>query len=267
MNTSTLNTLRRHFEQPQEGATLAKHIPTAKPQIQIFWALIPLLVLAAIPTPLWAAETETPRSIAGWGEVSDPDGDCTVSSDRGKLTIAIPGSDHALGMERGQMNAARVLREVQGDFVAQVKVSGTYPSNTTSQVRGRRAFQGAGLVLWADAHTYVRLERAQLVVAQQNMTYASFELRRNGALEISGSADQYPLQGKDTILKLERHADTLSAAVSPDGVTWTKLKPMNVELPATVHVGVVAGHNTTTPLTAVFQDFSVTPSPVGATTK
>jgi regulation of enolase protein 1 (concanavalin A-like superfamily) len=77
-------------------------------------------------------------------------------------------------------------------------------------------------------------------------------------LERAGNASQYPVQGKATALRLERHGDKISAAVSPDGVQWTPLEPMVLKLSKTVRVGVVAGHNTSTPLTAEFEGFKLT---------
>src|SRR5262249_15437390 len=88
-------------------------------------------------------------TLTGWGKAIDPDNDCEFQLGRqGKLTIKIPGKDHALSFERNQMNAPRVLQPVEGDFIVQTKLSGAYPAGAVSVVDGRRPFHGAGLVLW-----------------------------------------------------------------------------------------------------------------------
>lgn len=221
-----------------------------------FLVLMPLV--GSVATSI-GAEGNKVQMIPGWGKVMDPDGDSDFSLEGGKLKVSIPGTVHGLAVERGNMSAPRVLQEVNGDFVAQVNVSGAFPPGTTSLVSGRRAFQGAGLVLWQDSNNYVRLERAQLVVQEQTMSYASFELRRNGQFERAGNASEHPLQGNATSLRLERHGDKISASVSSDGVQWTSLEPMVAKLTKTARVGVVAGHNTSTPLTVEFEGFKLTP--------
>jgi regulation of enolase protein 1 (concanavalin A-like superfamily) len=206
------------------------------------------------------AEGNKLQVLRGWGEVIDPDRDCHFSLTNGKLTISIPGTVHGLAVERGNMSAPRVLQEVSGDFVAQVEVSGAFAPGATSLVSERRAFQAAGLLLWQDSRNYVRLERAQLGVEGQTMTYASFELRSNGQIARFANASEHPLPGNVTLLKLERHGHKVSASVSSDGVQWTSLEPMVVHFSKTVRVGVAAGHNTSTPLTAEFERFTLTPA-------
>ena len=63
----------------------------------------------------------------------------------------MPGTDHALCVEQNRMNAPRVLRPIEGDFIAQVRVAGDFPGASKSVVPTRQAFHGAGLLLWQDA--------------------------------------------------------------------------------------------------------------------
>lgn len=196
------------------------------------------------------------EAIPGWGKVTDSSGDCDVSVNERSLKISIPGTDHALCVERRQMNAPRVLQEVTGDFVAQVKVSGDFPRGTKGMVSSRLAFQGAGLVLMQDEQNYIRLERAQVVAGTRTTSYANFELRRNGDFEISGGEEN--LQDKETFLKLERRGEQVFGYISSDGEAWIPLRPMQVKWAKTLQVGVVAGHNTSTPLIAEFKNFVLT---------
>ena len=100
--------------------------------------------------------------VTGWDKPVDPDKDCKFIRDKGTLTIEVPGKDHDLGIERGLMNSPRLLRDVEGDFVAQVRVSGTFKPSQNSTSNERLPFVGAGLLLMADEKTYFRLERTAL---------------------------------------------------------------------------------------------------------
>ncbi len=74
----------------------------------------------------------------GWDKPVDPDGDCKFLVGKNTLFIEVPGKDHDLGVDRGVMNAPRMLREVEGDFTAQVRVDGEFtpvgPSTAASHV-------------------------------------------------------------------------------------------------------------------------------------
>src|SRR5260370_32510067 len=73
-----------------------------------------------------AAQDKKPRTIEGWGTVTDPADDCTLKHEKKKLTVTVPGGTHDLNQAIGGMKAPRVLQEVEGDFTAQVKVTGDF---------------------------------------------------------------------------------------------------------------------------------------------
>ena len=84
-------------------------------------------------------------TIKGWGTVVDDEGVCRFTVERDRVAIAIPWTVHALSAERRQMNAPRVLREVEGDFLAEVSTSratsrpgprASCPSDTRSTAPG-----------------------------------------------------------------------------------------------------------------------------------
>ena len=58
------------------------------------------------------ARSPTATRLPGWGEVVDPDHDCTVRFEETKLTISVPGTPHDLSAELGlkQANAAGFCR-------------------------------------------------------------------------------------------------------------------------------------------------------------
>lgn len=190
----------------------------------------------------------------GWDKPTDPDKDCAFKKEKGGLTITVPGKDHGLAIERGRMNAPRLLREVTGDFVAEVRVSGAFTPSATSTAAGRTPFPGAGLVLVADEKTYVRLERAAFR-RDEVSTYANWELRQDGKWVLGGDASVCPLQQKATHLRLERRGDKLLASVSEDGKEWKALPPLEVKLPAKLKLGVTANSTCTDPFSPHFDRF------------
>jgi RNA polymerase sigma factor (sigma-70 family) len=210
-----------------------------------------------------AAEKPTPAkpvggvTLNGWGTILDPSDDCRFLLDKDKLTLKVPGSDHALCIEQNRMNAPRVLREVEGDFIVQVKVSGEYPNGSVSVVPSRRSFHGAGLVLWQDENNYIRLERAKLSDGDENTSYGSFELRKDGQFERVGTTGEVPLADQEAFLRLERHGDKVLAAVGADGIRWTWFEPLNVALARKLKVGLVAGHNTSTGFAPEFSEYKL----------
>src|SRR5207253_130612 len=84
--------------------------------------------------------------------------------------------------------------------------------------------------------------------------YGNFELRRDGKFE---RFQELPVTEGPTYFRLERHGGKVLASASPDGVRWTTLPPLEVNLPDKVRVGVVAGHNTSKGYTAEFSDFKL----------
>jgi regulation of enolase protein 1 (concanavalin A-like superfamily) len=191
-------------------------------------------VSAAAPAP------EDKATLKGWGKAVDPDGDCTIEAGPDGLAITVPGKDHDLGAERGKMNAPRVLRPVDGDFIVQVRVTGKFePGDPDSDQRA--AFNGAGLLVMKDDKTYVRLERATYHRGGEPTVYTVFEVRKDGQLDRFAQPDDYPLDPvKETYLRLERRGDTVIGALTQDRDKWHYLAPREVDLGKQVQVGVAA---------------------------
>jgi regulation of enolase protein 1 (concanavalin A-like superfamily) len=198
---------------------------------------------------------ELVRPSGDWGRAIDPDGDCTIRPGTGRLTITVPGTAHDLSAELGQVNAPRVMQDVSGDFTVWVKVVGTLRPAPAGTIPGRLPFHGAGLLLWQDRNTYVRLERAAVNRDGIIQPYGMLELRLNGAI---GSSLTMPIADADTHLRLERRGNTLLGAVSQDGVAWNPFDPMTVALPPAVQVGVDAVNSSAQPLKVQFEEFKLT---------
>ncbi len=199
-------------------------------------------------------------SIAGWGDAVDPDRDCRIGLEGSKLSISIPGTKHDLSAETGEMNSPRVLREMGGDFVAQAKVAGNIRHSGKRTSERSLAYHGAGLLLWQDDKTYIRLERAAVVREDgQVVHYANFELRRDGE-PVASNGIQVPDQ--DTYLRLERRNDRVYGLVSVDGYRWTCFDPLAVTLPRDLKLGFAAVNTSADPLTVAFSDLEVYKSQV-----
>jgi regulation of enolase protein 1 (concanavalin A-like superfamily) len=207
---------------------------------------------------LVAQLAETPRdrddakgeklTIPGWGKSEDPVGDCKFTIARNKLTIQVPPNEHLLDAERGVMNAPRVLHEVEGDFIVQVKVT----------VEARTPFFGAGLLLLKDDKTYIRLESAHMISGgTDELSYLNWEIRKDGSWDRQGDASEMPLSDKEVYLRLERRDGKVYCGVSTDGARWSSLEPIEVELPKKVHVGIAACHDTNTGYAPEFSEFKL----------
>ena len=75
--------------------------------------------------------------------------------------VTIPGTVHDLSSEFPgwlSMRAPRVLQEVEGDFVVQVKVSGEFAPRSEPAIPGFSAWIGTGLLLWDGDKNFLRLE-------------------------------------------------------------------------------------------------------------
>jgi regulation of enolase protein 1 (concanavalin A-like superfamily) len=214
-----------------------------------FLAAVCLLVGAV------AAADKKVQKIKGWGAVVDPDGDCKVAEDNGKVTITIPGSHHNLNPtpDFNNLSAPRVLQDVTGDFVLQVKVPAfTRPEANTSS-NGRNSYVGAGLVVWYDGNYFIRFLRA--ANGDSNSLFASVELYEAG--ELLGWKNQ-GLDDQSAYLKLQRHDGRFTFSVSGDGQDWTDLPTVDLKLPKKLKAGIVAVNSTTKEFAPQFEDLKLT---------
>ena len=215
----------------------------------IAWALGGL---AAAP-PLADAKNAV---IRGWGRVVDPDRDCEVALKDGALGIKIPGKPHDFAAEVPSDNAPRVMREVQGDFIAEVLVGGSMDPGETSLQPRSWPYHGAGLMVVKDPNNYVTAHLACAFVNGKIRHYANFELRRGGQLAVSHAALDVP-SDQDLRLRLERRGKTLYHAMSPDGIHWDSYEPIELDLPPAAQLGVAAVNTSNRPLAVRFRDLKV----------
>jgi regulation of enolase protein 1 (concanavalin A-like superfamily) len=180
------------------------------------------------------------QTIKSWGTVVNPDGDCQIKAENTKLTITVPGTYHDLTYSDGrdQLNSPRVLQEVKGDFVAQVKVNSfPLPAENTSTSLGI-CFVSSGLLIWQDDKNFIRLDRA----AESGRPFVWVERFENGK---PATQKLEEIADNSTYLRFTRSGTKLIYESSQDGSTWSQVEAEDVMLPETVNVGVLAINTTT----------------------
>jgi serine/threonine protein kinase/regulation of enolase protein 1 (concanavalin A-like superfamily) len=223
---------------------------------------------------LRANQVAAGTSIPGWGEVIDPDRDCKVSASGNRLTIEVPGNLHALpspGQAAAewltQNNSPRVLQDVEGDFVAQVKVAGTIYADVGNKIPGKSTVQAGALLVWADEKNFAVIERLSLVAATKTTSYSRLGAYRDCTflftdLVKAGNRNYFlPVADVSSSFRIERRQGKWDAAYSQDGgQSWKPLGPQafGLDLPSKVKVGVCAINSTTSPLKVEFEDLRIT---------
>ena len=207
------------------------------------------------------------------GMVIDPDGDCNFEAQDGKVVITIPGIAHDLSSYNKKKNAPRILREVEGDFIVEVKVSCDLDPGDESAEEGKAIFNGAGLLIWHDDDHFVRFERNAFLMGtdhfngdeelarRQETRFQTplFEYWRQGTCSTPQSSTTEPFfKGKSTWLRIERRGDKITASLSHDGEKWDDTRDCPVTLPNKLLVGVAAINTSKKPFQATFEEFKLT---------
>lgn len=194
------------------------------------------------------------RGLTFWGDVVDPDGDCGLRLERGELVGDVPGTLHDLNVDIGKLNAPRVVQGVDGDFVATVKVAGTFQPGPLRTGPKSVPFNGGGLLAWSDDGNYIRLERGAMYRNGRVLGLVNFESREHGtrvAVHNKGGLDPR----EDRWLRLERHGRRFAGSISPDGRDWEALEPIEVDWPSRLRVGVGAVNSSGDAMSVRFGEF------------
>ena len=214
------------------------------------------LFVCALPT-----QARGPHIIAGWGTVTDPDGDCSVSVKGRKVAVTIPGTVHDISIMYAKKNAPHILRTVSGDFTVETKLSGAFDPGNISAKPHRQCFNGAGLLIWINARSYIRLERDIIVEPSGKRAFSYtplFEFWENGKVHPHAHGNYKPFfTSRSTELKLTRRGNKIYVAVNADGVKWVYLAPAIAAFPQKMQVGIDAINTSKKPFTVVFEKFRV----------
>jgi regulation of enolase protein 1 (concanavalin A-like superfamily) len=208
--------------------------------------------LTSLPTMRAA---DKPESLPGWGELTDPDGDCKVKTDKGQLTVRVPGAAHDFAGELMRWNAPRVMSQVEGDFIIEVKVSGEFSPVAESTIAGRRSYNGAGILLVKDKNNHLSLQRGAVNLGDRVRHYANFELRKEA--DLATSLYEIELEDKPVVLRVERRGNKVYGLASHDGVTWKSYDPIEVDFPKSLDVGVVGINSSQAPFGCTFEGLSL----------
>ena len=235
-------------------------------------ALSGACLLAAMACVPGGASADSPEAKAkrngatfeGWGKMTDPLEDTEVKVEEGKLTMTVPGGLHDINPTLGGMKAPRILREVTGNFTLEVTVTGDFTPGQKSAKDGVVAFNGAGISLWVNDKTYVRLERNAWWDARSGgyVCYTPLYEIFNGGRQMptnpgTGTPDFFA--GQSTRFRLERKGTALISSYSQDGgKTWEARPRIASTFPAKLQIGIGAVSTSKEPFTVTFEDYKLT---------
>jgi regulation of enolase protein 1 (concanavalin A-like superfamily) len=198
----------------------------------------------------------TGQELAGWGLAIDPDKDCEFRPEGKTLAVRLPGAYHDLNPDSGKLNAPRVMRTVEGDFLVTVKVVGDFQPGGKSTNPNPKSlpYNGAGILIWSDTDNFIRLERGAVFRAGKISTFAAFEEREGG---YRGAVHNQVIPGGTCALRLERRGSRIHGAISTDGSTWKRLQPIDTLWPAKLKVGLAVINSSSEPFALKFEDFTL----------
>jgi hypothetical protein len=230
--------------------------------------LISALVLLLSACAVLAAPVPKPFK-SGWDKPVDPDGDCKFVREADSLTIELPGGDHDLAPKGGlskhiRFNAPRLVRDVEGDFVLQVRVQATFRSSAKSAVEGEEPSVAAGLVLIPADDNCIRFEWGTCRRNGVQSTCPAFRMRgeKMGNMyqewDPSWKKEHQGQKPECVYLRLERRGHVIYPSLSPDGEKWTGSYNLELpDLPTKLKVGLAAYSTSTEPFKPRFDRFKL----------
>jgi regulation of enolase protein 1 (concanavalin A-like superfamily) len=201
---------------------------------KVWWLAAVSLVLAFGS----ALADENDKSIMGWGDIVNPDGEVAVKMIGDALTITIPAKHHDLTHTDAysKLNAPRVLQPVDGDFTLSVVVKSFPIPKDVKSSGGDHVFQSSGLLIWIDDKNFMRIERAAAAPAKTPFVWVE-----RFAAGKSVSQKFVPVPDKDIPLRVARTGDRVTVSVvTDDTVGWSKIVEEDAKLPPKLLVGVAA---------------------------
>lgn len=191
------------------------------------------LLLVLLLTYFTGAATLSAEELPGWGEVIDPVGNCPVDFVDSGISMSIPAGLHDMNPRIQITNAPRVLKDVNDDFLFEVRV-GDYPRpQAQTGVDGHASYVAAGILLWQDDRNLLRWTRT--ASGEANAVFLSCEQYEQGQLIGGGN---FPMEDKPITLRLERRKDRLILSATYDNSTWRKVLERRCSLEKDIKVGV-----------------------------
>ena len=182
--------------------------------------------------------------------------DCTSTREGKSITIHIPGTVHILSPELKKKNAPMMVGDIEGDFVARVRIPADFSPGTEPVGKLNLAFHGAGLLLWKDANNYLRLERTAQTGGGR--PFLETRLLLEGCTNGRAMAPIYAkVPDGPVYLQIVRWHNGLHCMLGPDGDHWIGLPKLAMELPDKIKVGISAGNTSRKAFAAKFEEFTV----------
>ena len=211
------------------------------------------------------------KSLALLGMLVDPSRDCRLDKDEKtfKVRIDIPGKLHTISPEIAVRkntpihNAPMTLADVDGDFLAQVSVTGDMnPGDKPPSDRVVRnlkfTFQSAGLVLYQDKNNFMRLERAASIFTDRMTPVHRLlvEVVRDGQQAIKPIYLDIP-EGDTKLLIIRRKGRVRCLFVPSGNNSVHTFREFALNFPSKVKVGLVASNISAQTFSATFQGFAL----------
>jgi hypothetical protein len=174
--------------------------------------------LRAAPAPVYRAKAFEDW-LSGWDKPVDPVGGCRFHRERGRLTIRLP-KEHSreAGMWKGRKDVPHILREIEGDFDVQVRITGEFELPEDICEHGN--FRNVGLMLDA-GKTSCFSERTTWMNGRWTHLFSPHYLIPSG--ETTSGCELEP-SGARTYHRLSRRGDCVRMDVSLDGKQWCQLR-------------------------------------------
>jgi len=226
--------------------------------------VITAMLLTLHPPATAAEKKEAARTIPGWGNAIDPDGDCRIEPAGQAVKVTVPGKVHDLFPPNSLMNAPRVLTPVTGDFTVQVRVSADFNPGRVPAEGINRAFHSGGVLIWQDELNYLRFERGELFRRGDgaHLYFApTLQLRRAGIYveQLGPPARSQPVFTEAaTYFRVQRKGTTMSAWYSRDGDHWQIAREFESFTGAAIQVGICAVNTAAKEISVTFDEFKVT---------
>jgi S1-C subfamily serine protease/regulation of enolase protein 1 (concanavalin A-like superfamily) len=204
-----------------------------------------------------------PLSFTRLGPLVDIAKNCKLEREDASFSIDVPAGVHLLSDELDIKNSPMTLTEIEGDFVAQVKVSGNLlPGIDPAKAKGKTlpfTYQGAGLVLWQDRNNYVRLERSAKATKGRGNAISSLssevlvEVCKNSKPAGRFNA-KLPTDGP-LYVRIARLNGAVLCMFSPDGKRWLSLNKLPIPFADKIQVGLLASNASKEALSSRFEEF------------
>lgn len=235
------------------------------------WALILSSVLVAqgrlhaeLPVllttlPVNEQDDDAPKRIEHWGLLEEPAGESKIASNEKALHITAPDR-YVDNYPPGKVNAPRVLRDVSGDFTAEVNVTYLDEAKADSVHKSlgnfSTAYHSGTLLLRHDDTTFVRFERVSMNTAGQPAYRCDLQIWKDKKRQFYRSI---PIENKPVRLRLERRGGKLTTSFSQDqGGSWTEFPEQTLEgFPDKAKVGVSMTSNTERGCKVMFEGFKL----------